>query len=209
MNTPCRSSFHQRLVARSGARSSTSRATASPAGPHLREGPRAGQARVDVHAARAGRLGEADQPVVGEHVAHDQRDLAHHGPWHAGDRVEVDAQLVRAQQVLRAHRVRVQVDAVEIDHPDELRRVAHDDLVGDAPGRVAELDRLYPRWTRLGRPLLVEGLLRDPLDEPAQRHRPAADRAENARRDGEEVVDQVPLGQSRAPGTGPSRGGSP
>ena len=76
-------------------------------------------AAVDVHPARAGGLRPADQPVVGEHLAHHEGHLAHLRPGHARDRVEVDAQLVRVAQVLRAYRVRMQVDAAEVDEPGQ------------------------------------------------------------------------------------------
>jgi hypothetical protein len=47
--------------------------------------------------------------------------------------VEIDAQLVGMLEVVGAHRVRIQVDAPEVHHPQKLRRVAHD--VSSAAGR--------------------------------------------------------------------------
>ena len=52
-----------------------------------------------------------------------------------GAGIEVDAQLVGMIEVVGAHGVRVQVDAAEVHDPEELRRVAHDDLVRGAARR--------------------------------------------------------------------------
>ncbi len=80
-------------------------------------------AHVDVHAARAGGLGEAAQAVLVEHVAHAERNLAHLREGHAGAGVEVDAQLVGMVEVAAAHGPGVPVDHAEVDAPDEVRGV--------------------------------------------------------------------------------------
>ena len=99
--------------------------------PHLVESPARLEAHVDVDAARARRLRPAAQSVLVEHVSHDERDVAHVFPGRARAGVEVDAQLVGMIEVVGTHGVRVQVDAAEVDDPEELRGVAYDDL--DAP----------------------------------------------------------------------------
>ena len=58
-------------------------------------------------------------------------------PVRAGDRVEVDPQLVGMVEVLRADRMRVEVDAAEVDDPGELRGVAGRDAVAGASARPA------------------------------------------------------------------------
>ena len=75
--------------------------------------------------------------MVLQHLPGDQRDLDDLPPGDAGHRVEVDPQLVGVVEVLGAHRVRVEVDAAEVDHPGERRGVADDDLVGERAGGVA------------------------------------------------------------------------
>jgi hypothetical protein len=95
-------------------------------------------------------------------------------------------------------RVRVEVDAAEVDHPDELGGVVDDDLLGGAAGGEAQLDGVDPVRARLGGPLLEEGLLLRPVDEPLQRHRAPVDAAHRALCDCEVVAHQVQLGQ---PGT--------
>ena len=44
------------------------------------------------------------------------------GHSHPGHRVEVDPELVRVVEVGGAHRVRVEVDAAEVDHPGQRGR---------------------------------------------------------------------------------------
>src|SRR2546426_3191283 len=62
-------------------------------------------------------------------------------------------------EVVGAHRVRVQVDAPQVYDPQQLRRVAHDDLSrGPARGK-AELHRLDPLGMDLGCPFLEEWLV--------------------------------------------------
>ena len=97
-------------------------------------------------------------------------------------------------QVLGAHRVRVQVDAAEVDDPDELRGVAQHDLVGGPPGGKAQLDRLDPVGPRLRRALLEEEVAVGAVHEALERHRTAAGAAQRAVGHGQVVVDQVELG---------------
>ena len=98
--------------------------------PDLGVRPASLDADVDVDAARAGGLGPADEADGVERLARDERDLADLVPLDAGDRVEVHAQLVGVVEVVGADRVRVEVDAAEVDDPRQLRGVADDDLLG-------------------------------------------------------------------------------
>ena len=77
-----------------------------------------------------------------------------------GHRVEVDPQLVGMVEVVGADRVRVEVDAAEVDDPGQAGRVADDDLVGRPTGRERELHRLEPGGAVVRRPLLEEELAR-------------------------------------------------
>ena len=70
------------------------------------------------------------------------------GHGDAGHRVEVDPQLVGMVEVLGADRVRVEVDAAEVDDPGEPGGVVDDDLVGGPPGRERERRRPDPRRAR-------------------------------------------------------------
>ena len=48
---------------------------------------------------------------------HDARDGHDLRPLHAGHGIEIDAQLVRMVEVLRAHGMRVELEAAEVRHP--------------------------------------------------------------------------------------------
>ena len=139
-------------------------------------------------------FGQPVSPKSVEHLARRparRRRICSHAD--AGDRVEVDAQLVGMIEVVGAHGVRVQVDAAEVDDPRELRRVAHDDLVRGPARRERQLDRLDPLRPGLRRALLEEELPLRPVHEALQRHRPALHPAERAVRDGQVVPDEVEL----------------
>ena len=112
----------------------------------------------------------------------------------AGPGIEIDPQLVRVIEVLGPHRVRMEIDAGQVDDPQELGGVAQDDLVGGAPGGKAELDGLDPVRPLLRRPLLVEELLVDAVDVALEDERPAAGRLQRRPGDRQVVVGQVELG---------------
>ena len=165
--------------------------------PHLVEAPAPLDAHVDVHAARARRLGPAAQAVLVEHVAHDQRHAPHVVPATPGPGIEIDAQLVGMLEVVGAHRVRVQVDAAEVHDPQELRRVAHDDLARGPARREAQLDRLDPLGTLLGRALLEERLALGAVHVALEHDRPPRDAAQRAVGDRRVVPRQVELRVAR------------
>ena len=162
--------------------------------PNLAVGPAALDAHVDVDAPRPRRLRPADQPHRVEGLVDDAGHVAHLRPGHARHRVEVDAQLVGVLHVVGAHGVRVEVDAAEVRDPREARRLVDDDLVGRPTRRERQRRDAHPLGPVVGRPLLEERLLVDPVDEPLERHRPAADARQRPVGDGDEVGHHVELG---------------
>jgi len=144
--------------------------------PHAIEGPRALDADVDVHAAGAGRLRPADQAEILERRLDHVRDLADLGPGDAGHRIEVDAQLVGMIEVVRADRVRMQLEAGQVCHPHERGGVARHDFFRRPARRKFQRDDLDPRRTRLGRALLVEELAVDAVRIPHEHVRAIARR---------------------------------
>ena len=80
-------------------------------------------------------FGQPREPELLEERLHLHRHAADVGPGDAGRRIEIDAELVGMIEIAGAHRVRVQFDAAEIDHPGEARRIVDDDLFGGAPRR--------------------------------------------------------------------------
>ena len=114
-----------------------------------------------------------------------------------GHRVEVDAQLVGMLHVVGADGVRVEVDAAEVGDPREARRLVDHDLVGRPARRERQRRDAHPLGPVVGRPLLEERLLVDPVDEPLERHRPSPNAGQRAVGDGEEVAHDVELRVAR------------
>ena len=148
-------------------------------------------------AARSRGLRPADQAHVRQRISAGHGDVADLRPLDAGDRVEVDPQLIGMVEVVGTHGVRIEVDAAEVDDPGQGRRVVDDDLVGRPARRERELRRPDPVGRVVRRALLEERLLGDPIDEPLEGHRAAADTGQRPVGDGEVVLDEVQL---RVPG---------
>ena len=96
-------------------------------------------------------------------------------------------------EVVGADRVRVEVDAAEVDDPGEAGRVVDDDLVGGPPRRERQRRRPDPVGPVVRGALLEERLLLGAVDEALERHRPAADAGQRAVGDREVVADEVEL----------------
>ena len=88
-----------------------------------------------MHSARTARLRPAAKPHLLEQRLHFERDTAHVRPDDAGTRIEIDAQLVRVLEIAGAHRVRMELDAAQVDDPREPRRIIDDDLFRGAARR--------------------------------------------------------------------------
>ena len=144
--------------------------------------------------ARARGLRPAGHPVIREHLRDDQRDRAHVCPRHAGARIEVDAQLVGVLEVARSDRVRVQVDAAEVDDPRQRGRVRDDHLVRGATRGKGEFDRRDERGQRCGGAFLEEELAAGAVRKALERHRPIPHPAQGPVGDREVVVHEVQLG---------------
>ena len=160
----------------------------------LGEVPAALDPGVDVEAAGPGRLGPAGQPEVVQHRPGDQRHLEDLRPVHARHRVQVDPELVGVLQVAGPDRVRVEVDAAQVDRPGQGGGVAGDDLDGAAPGREAKLHRVDPGGPGFRGPLLEERLALGAVHEALEHHGPSRDTGHGPARHAEVVPDQVELG---------------
>ena len=67
---------------------------------------------------------------VVERRANDGRHVADLMPRHAWHRIEIDAKLVRMIEIVSAHRMRMQLEAREIRHPQKRGRVPRHDFFG-------------------------------------------------------------------------------
>src|SRR5919109_1081721 len=97
-------------------------------------------------------------------------------------------------QIVGAHRVRIQIDAAEVDDPKELRGVAHDDLARSAARWKAQLHRLDPIRMPLRSALLEEGLPLGAVHVAFEDDGPARDAAQRTLGDGGVVLREIELG---------------
>ena len=140
-------------------------------------------------------FGQPDEPHRLERFLRDHRHVADLRPADARHGVQVHPQLVGVVQVVRANGMRIEVEAAEVHHPGETRRVVDDDLVGRPAGRERQGDRAQPLGPVVRRALLEERLARGAVHEALERHRPAAGAGQGARGHGEVVADEVQLGR--------------
>jgi hypothetical protein len=140
-------------------------------------------------------LGQAAEAVLFEERFHFEGDGADVGPLDAGAGVEIDAEFVGVIEVGGADGVRVELDAAEVDDPGEAGGVVDDDLFGGAAGGKGERDGAQPVGEIGGSALLVEGLGFGSVDEALEDDGAVAMPLQRAGRDGEEVADEVELGE--------------
>ena len=185
-------------MASAGTRASTSRARASAARRTSGKVQRGSIRTLTWIPREPDVFGQPTRPKSASTVAHGERHLADVVPRDAGDRVEVDPELVGMVEVVGADRVRVEVDAAEVDHPSERRRVVDHDLVGGSAGREGELDGPDEGRELVRGALLEEEVAGRAVREALERHRPAAGAAQRAVGDREVVADEVELGDGPA-----------
>ena len=117
-------------------------------------------------------FGQPIRPIV-ERGVHDVRDLLDLRPLDAGHGIEVDAQLVRVIEIVGPHRVRVQLEAREVGHPDERGGVARDETSAVRPdGKCSDTTSIHSG--RDSGALLVEELAADAVRIADQDVGPAA-----------------------------------
>lgn len=161
---------------------------------HLGEGPARCDRHEDVQAAPAGGLGPAAQvPVLVEHLA--QFVGGAHGVLvvRTGLRVEVDAEFVRAVDVVAAHRPRVEGERAVLRGPEHGRHLGGAHLVGTAPAGEGDVGGRDPVGHVLGCPLLEEVLALDSVRVALQGGGAVAQGAQDAVTDGEVVLGEVQL----------------
>ena len=121
------------------------------------------------------------------------RDSANVGKRHAANRIEIDAELVWVIEIVRTHRMRMQLEARQVGHPDERCRVARYDFFGNPAGRKTQRDGVDPIGSRCRRALLKEEFAVDAIGIPDEHIGPAAGRTQGALGNGEIVTSEVEL----------------
>src|SRR5262249_887133 len=113
---------------------------------------------IDVHAARATRLGPTAQSHLFQQRLHFERDQTHAFPFRTWTRIEIDTHFSRMIEIIRSHRMRVKLNAAEIDNPNKSSLIINHNFVSSAPGWKRQRYRAQPLGMILRRALLVENL---------------------------------------------------
>ena len=97
-------------------------------------------------------------------------------------------------EILRAHRMRMQLEASEIGHPGQGRSVSRHDFLSAATRGKPYGDHLHPWWVILRRALLKEKLAADAVRKPNHDVGTPAGSAQRTVGDMEVVANEVELG---------------
>ena len=119
-----------------------------------------------------------------------------------GHRVEVEVQVVGPIDVVAARVPRVEVDAAEVDEPEQRRQVLDDREVDHAARAVRDRAGLDPRRPRRRRALHEERLAVGAVGIALHHHRAVGEVRQQHRRDVGVVLEQVALGDAER---GPER----
>src|SRR3569832_1023250 len=95
---------------------------------HFAERPARLDSHIHMHAARATRLGPTTQSHLSQRRLRFQGDESHTLPLHTWARIEIDTQLIRMIEIARTHRMRMMLDAAELDDPNKSRRIVDNDF---------------------------------------------------------------------------------
>ena len=132
---------------------------------HFAEGPARLDPHIHMHPARAAGFGPAAKAHFLEQRLHFESDRAHVRPTHAGSRIEIDPQLVGMIEIAGAHRVRMQLDAAQIDDPRQPRRIIDHNFFRRAAGRKGQRHRSQPVRALGRRALLIKRLAFGAIDK--------------------------------------------
>ena len=137
---------------------------------------------VDVNALAACRLDERLHADAAQHVADDQCAFTYDRERRSGNRVEIEVHVERAVGIVAERVPRVEIDAAEIDHPQQRGAVVDDGKIDDVTRAVLDRARANPRRPRRRRPLHVEEVAGNAVRISLHHHRPVRDvRQQHAR----------------------------
>ena len=152
---------------------------------------------VDVDALGAGRLDERRHAERLERLAHDQRGLEHLVEADAGPGIEIEVQVVGPIDVVAARVPLIEVDAAEVDDPEQRCEVLHHREVDDVSRRVRDATGLDPRRVRLGDALHEEAFPRRAVGVALHDHGAIAEVRQERRRDVGVVLEEIALRDPR------------
>ena len=153
---------------------------------------------VDVDALGAGRLDERRHAERLERVTHDERaarsTCANFTP---GPGIEIEMQVVGAIDVVAARVPLIEIDAAEVDDPEQRREVLHHREVDHVPRLVLDRAGLDPLGMRLGDALHEEAFPLRAVRVALHHHRPIAQVRQQRGGDVGVVLEQIALRDPR------------
>src|SRR5215471_12763164 len=100
-------------------------------------------------------------------------------------------------EIARTHGMRVELDAAQIHHPCQARRIVDNNLFGRATRRKRERDGAQPRRPFGWCAFLVERLAFGTVDKTLKNQRTIPNSGERAQRDGKIVAYEIQFGELR------------
>ena len=191
-----RSSFMKAVVAISGSSRST-RAAIARSAPAASSG--AAWSSIGTNTCRPFAplvLTEPGEPGIGEHRAHEMRDLHRHRERFSFRRVEVHHEMGHALGVVHLRERGVELDGPLVPEPDQRAAVVAQRVRDVALRRLGpDAHRAHPRRRVLRHVLLHERLLT--AVDPDHRERTILEHRDDPVADAVEIVDEIPLGRAR------------
>ena len=130
-------------------------------------------------------FGHPTRPRVFKRRVDDARDFLDLRPLDAGNRIEVNAKFIGMVEIVGPNRVRVELEAGQVGHPCERRRVTRHDFLRRPAGWKLQRRDFDPVGPSLRRPLLVEKFVVDAVRIPHQYVRSSSRAAQRALRNGQ------------------------
>jgi hypothetical protein len=151
---------------------------------------------VHVHAGRSRRLDHRRHAQTKQRVAHPQRRFAHHRERRSFDGIEVEVQIVGPVRVVAARVPLVEVDAAQVDRPQQSGGVVDDRKIDHTARAMFDRTAAQPRRAARRRTLHVEVIAADPIGIALEHHRAAGQIGHDERRDVRVVLEQIALGET-------------
>ena len=148
-------------------------------------------ANIDMHATRTARLGPTYQRHFFQQRFHFERHETNILPTDAWSRIQIDTQLIRVVQVRGAHRMRMQLNATEVNDPRESGGVIDYNFLRDPTRRKRQRRGTQPNRPVRRRAFLIERLPLGAVDKTFQHDWSIANARERAGRDGQVVTNEI------------------
>jgi hypothetical protein len=150
---------------------------------------------VDMHTARPARLRPALQPHLFKNRLHLKRNTPHVGPADSRTGIQIDAQLIGMLKVGRPHRVRMQLNAAQVDDPGQPVGFINHQLLSSASRRKRKRNRANPPRSLGRRTLLIKSFTLSTVYKTLQHNRAIANPNQRSRCNRKIVAHEIKLGE--------------